>query len=165
MTPHSPARQLLALVACLALAYLASAVGAAASINAGAFYSELARPAWAPPGWLFGPVWTVLYGLMGVALWGIWRERGLRNAPIAYSLFGLQLVLNALWSWLFFVWKSGAWAFIGIVILWFLILATLVSFWKIKAWAGGLLLPYLVWVSFATALTLSVWRANPQVLG
>ncbi len=148
----------------LALAYATSAIGAIASVNAGAFYASLIRPDWAPPAWLFGPVWTVLYGLMAIAAWGVWQARKERNTRPALTLYLIQLAVNALWSWLFFVWNTGAGAFVGIVILWALILATLIAFWRIRPWAGALLLPYLAWVSFATALTWSVWRANPGLL-
>lgn len=133
-----------------------------ASRDAGDFYLSLDRPDWAPPGWLFAPVWSVLYFLQGVAAWMVWRTRGW---SAAIWLFLAQLALNALWTWLFFAWRQGAAAFAEIVVLWVLIVATLLSFWRVRPWAGLLLVPYLLWVSFAAALTYAVWSANPQVLG
>lgn len=158
-------KQLGGLVAWLLVVYAAAAVGSAASIGAPDFYTDLERPPWAPPPWLFGPVWTVLYGLMGVAAWLVWLRRGLREAPGLWVVFFAQLVANALWTWLFFAWRLGAAAFAEIVVLWLLILATLLLFWRVHALAGLLLLPYLLWVGFAAALTYAVWQANPAVLG
>lgn len=160
--------QILGLIAWLAVAFTAAAVGGAASINAGSFYAELTRPAWAPPAWLFGPVWTLLYALMGIAAWLVWRERGLWGAPAAYTAYALflaQLAANALWSWLFFVWKQGAWAFVEVLLLWGLIVLTIRAFRQIRPLAGILLWPYLAWVTFAAGLTWAVWRANPALLG
>jgi tryptophan-rich sensory protein len=155
-----------ALVAWLALCFVVGAVGAAASIQAQAFYAELVRPDWAPPGSVFGPVWTLLYAMMGVAAWLVWQRRG--SAPAAnvgLMLFVIQLVLNALWSWLFFGWRQGALSFVDIVVLWILILATLVCFWRSRPLAGALLVPYLAWVTFASALNYSIWQLNPALLG
>lgn len=157
--------QLLGLAGWMAVAFAAAAVGAAASIEAGPFYAELARPAWAPPGSVFGPVWTVLYALMGVAAWLVWRRGGFRAARGALTLFLLQLVPNALWSWLFFAWHRGALAFGDVLLLWLLVLATLIAFWRVRPLAGALLVPYLAWVSFATILSRAIWRLNPQSLG
>jgi benzodiazapine receptor len=158
-------KQTAGLMASLLLAFAAAAIGAVASANAPEFYAQLSLPTWAPPAWLFGPVWTVLYLLMGIAAWLVWRERGFRGARAALLLFLLQLVANALWSWLFFTWRLGAAATVEIVVLWFLILATIVAFWRVKPVAGALLVPYLAWVTFATVLCFAIWRANPQLLG
>ena len=105
------------------LCFAAAAVGGVASANAGDFYQRLARPAWAPPSYLFGPVWSVLYFLMGIAAGLVWRARGFEGARTALTLFILQLVLNSLWTWLFVSWRLGMWAFVEIVILWLMILA------------------------------------------
>jgi tryptophan-rich sensory protein len=141
-------------------------LGAAASVTAGSFYRELARPSWAPPGWVFGPVWTLLYMMMAVSAWLVWREHGFRGAGgKALGLFLAQLAANALWSWLFFAWHLGAWAFADIVVLWVLLVGTIVAFWRVRPLAGALLLPYLAWVSFAGALCWATWRLNPAVLG
>lgn len=148
------------LIGWILLSLAAGAVGALATSQAREFYAGLVKPAWAPPGWLFGPVWTALYLLMGVAAWLVWRRGGWAAAAGALSLFLVQLACNALWSWLFFAWRSGALAFGGIVVLLALIVATLVAFARVHRLAAGLLLPYLAWVAFATALTHAVWRAN-----
>jgi len=135
-----------------------------ASADAGAFYEQLVRPPWAPPGWLFAPVWTVLYVLMGVAAWLVWRVHGFGEGRTALVLYIVQLGANALWTWLFFVWHQGALAFAEVILLWCLIVATAVSFRRLNAVAAVLLLPYLAWVTFAAALTLAAWRLNPGVL-
>ncbi len=162
--PQGKNQQIAGLVAWLGLSFIAATIGAVASIEAGAFYTQLQRPEWAPPPTVFGPVWTMLYTLMGIAAWLVWRVGGLRAAQSALSLFTVQLAINALWSWLFFGWHRGALAFADVLLLWALIVATLISFWRITPLAGALLIPYLLWVSFATALNLSVWQLNPQSL-
>ena len=102
---------------------------------------------------------------MAVAAWLVWRERSFRGAPAALALFVTQLIANALWTWLFFVLHLGALSLVEIVVLWLLIAATIFSFWPVHRLGALLLLPYLAWVSFACALTLSLWRLNPAVLG
>jgi tryptophan-rich sensory protein len=164
MARYAYSTQALGLAGWLLLTFAAAAVGAIASADAGAFYQQLSRPPWAPPGWLFAPVWSALYLLIGIAAWLVWRERGLRGARTALSLFVIQLAANALWTWLFFAWREGTLAFIEILILWALIVATLVAFWRVRPLAGALLLPYLAWVTFASALTFATWRMNPQLL-
>jgi tryptophan-rich sensory protein len=158
-------RQALGLLAWLALTFAAAALGAVASADAGSFYGQLARPDWAPPGWLFAPVWTALYVLMAIAAWLVWRERLHDETRVALSLYLVQLAANALWTWLFFAWRQGAAAFGEILVLWLLIAATMAHFWRIRPIAGALLAPYLAWVTFATALTFSVWKRNPAMLG
>lgn len=164
MARISRSKQAAGLLGWLALTFVGAALGAAASVQAGTFYGQLVRPAWAPPGWLFGPVWTGLYLLMGIAAWLVWRERGFREARAALALFLVQLALNALWTWLFFAWRMGALASIEILVLWGLILATLLAFRRVHPLAAALLLPYLAWVTFASALTLAIWRLNPVLL-
>ena len=161
----SKQKQILGLFGWFLVSFAASAVGALASIQARSFYGQLAQPAWAPPPWLFGPVWTILYALMAIAAWMVWRSGGFHANRTALSLFLAQLALNALWSWLFFAWHRGALAFVDIVVLWLLIVATLVAFWRVRPLAGALLIPYLFWVCFASALNYSVWQLNPHVLG
>lgn len=158
-------RQVLGLVAWLLVAFAASAIGAFASVQAREFYGEVIQPAWAPPGWIFGPVWTVLYALMGVAAWLVWRSGGFRANRAALGSFLVQLALNALWSWLFFAWRLGGWAFAEIVALLVAIAITLVLFWRARPVAGALLIPYLLWVAFACVLSYSVWQLNPERLG
>jgi translocator protein len=162
--PASTSRQAAGLVGWLAFTFAAAALGAVASAGAGAFYAELRRPAWAPPGWLFGPVWSALYALMGVAAWQVWRARARVDTRGALWLYVVQLAANALWSWLFFGWRQGGLAFAEVLVLWCLILATFVAFRRINALAAVLLLPYLGWVTFASALTFAVWRLNPGLL-
>ena len=158
-------KQIVGLVGWLVVSFIAAAIGGAASVQAGPFYAQLVRPDWAPPPSIFGPVWTALYALMGIAAWLVWRVGGFRAAQSALTLFLVQLALNALWSWLFFGWSRGALAFADVLLLWATIVATLIAFWRIRPLAGALLVPYLLWVSFASALNYSVWRLNPQVLG
>jgi translocator protein len=160
----SPVNPWLALAGWLLLSAAAGALGALASIDARDFYASLERPRWAPPAGVFGPVWTLLYLLMAVAAWLVWRERGFARARGALGLFIVQLGANALWSWLFFAWHRGAWAFADILVLLVLIVATLFAFWRIRKVAAVLLIPYLLWVSFATALNYSVWQLNPRLL-
>lgn len=148
----------------LLVSFAAAAVGAVASTRSGEFYNQLIRPEWAPPAWLFAPVWTVLYAFMGIAAWLVWRERGWRGARTALILFIVQLAANALWTWLFFAWRLGAWSFWEIVLLWALIAATTIAFWRVHRVAGGLLLPYLAWVTYAASLTNAIWRMNPGML-
>ncbi|MCX6953850.1 MAG: tryptophan-rich sensory protein [Verrucomicrobia bacterium] len=162
--PLPRAHQIAGLLGWLTLALVASAIGAVASIRAAAFYQELARPSWAPPGQVFGPVWTALYLMMGVASWLVWGERAALSRR-ALALYGVQLAVNALWSWLFFAWHQGLWAFVDIVVLWLLIVATVAAFWRIRPLAGALLLPYLLWVTFASFLAFTVWQLNPKLLG
>lgn len=166
--PRGPV-SFLVLLGWLALVAAAGAVGAVASLDAREFYGALAKPAWAPPGWLFGPVWSALYLLMGVAAWLVWRARPESPADRAsrrrgLALFVAQLALNALWTWLFFAWRQGAAAFGEIVLLWLAIALTIWQFARVRRLAAWCLVPYLAWVSFATALTWAVWRRNPGQL-
>lgn len=158
-------KQVLMLIAALVIVYTASALGAIGSMNAPVFYRELNLPSFAPPAWWFGPVWTVLYGLMAISAWLVWRQ-WFQNPAAAngLKLFMVQLALNALWSWLFFAWYLGAIAFVEIILLWLTIVLTLVSFWRVSRWAVLLMLPYLAWVTFAAALSFSIWQQNPGVL-
>jgi translocator protein len=160
----APRRQLLGLLGWLAASFAAGAVGGLASAGAGDFYARLELPPWAPPSWLFGPVWSALYLMMGVAAWLVWRERGLHGARWPLTLFAVQLAANALWTWLFFAWRLGALAFAEILLLLALIVATAVTFWRVRPLAGALLVPYLLWVAFAAALTYSLWQRNPAIL-
>lgn len=164
MPNMSASRQIMGLLGWLLLSFAAAAVGAVASEDAGAFYEQLVRPSWAPPGWLFAPVWTVLYALMGIAAWLVWRVHGFKEGSPALALFVVQLAANALWTWLFFVWHQGALAFAEVMLLWCLIVATAASFRRLNALAAVLLLPYLAWVTLASALTFSTWRLNPELL-
>jgi translocator protein len=143
----------------LLLCYAAAAVGG--FFQPGAWYDALAKPPWNPPDWIFGPVWTVLYGMMAVAAWLVWRRHGMPGRRAALGAFVVQLVLNVLWSALFFGLERPGLALVEIVVLWFAILVTLLLFWRVRPAAGALLVPYLLWVSFALALNFELWRLNP----
>ncbi|MFK7788816.1 MAG: TspO/MBR family protein [Phycisphaeraceae bacterium] len=156
--------QIIGLIVSLVVCYAVSFLGATASINAGAFYTELQQPTWAPPGWLFGPVWMVLYTLMAISAWLVWRIDGFKANRAILLLFLIHLIPNALWSWVFFAWWMGLASVVTIIILWLMIATTCVGFWKVKPVAGALLLPYLAWVGFATALNITLWQMNPGLL-
>jgi len=126
----------------------------------GEWYASLKKPAWNPPGWVFGPVWTALYAMMAVAAWLVWRRGGFSTHRKPLVIFLVQLVLNAGWTPLFFGLHSPGLAFAEIVLLWLAIAATIVVFRPVSRTAMLLLVPYLAWVSFATALNFALWRLN-----
>jgi len=141
-----------------------AAVIAVASTGAifrpGDWYKGLKKPSWCPPDWLFGPAWTVIYLTIAVAGWLIWRDFGLAKASGAFTLYFLQLLLNMLWSPLFFGLKRPDIAMAELVVLWFAIAATIAAFWSLVEIAALLLLPYFAWVTFAGALNFALWRLN-----
>ena len=147
----------------LALAGFAAAVAAAALIGGlgvagtASEYQNLDRPAWAPPSWLFGPVWTVLYAMIAVSGWLVWRRTGWSSA---LNWYAAQLVLNAVWTPIFFGAGQYGLALLDIVVLWVLIGVTVWRFRPVSRLAAGLLLPYWAWVTFATALNTAIWLAN-----
>jgi translocator protein len=145
-------------VACLAAGF-AGSFFTRASVST--WYRELRKPAFNPPDWLFGPVWTVLYIMMGVALFLVIRE-GFKTPGVraAFAVFAVQLVLNITWSALFFGLKSPGAAFAEIVVLWAAIAATIALFKPISTAAAALLIPYILWVTFAAALNFAIWRLN-----
>lgn len=155
----------LGLAGWLVVTFIAAAIGARASVEAATFYDQLVQPAWAPPPWVFGPVWTALYTLMAIASWLVSRTTRSEGVRIALTLYLVQLAMNALWSWLFFAWQLGAAAFAEVVVLWILVLATGIAFWRVRPLAGLLFIPYLLWVGFAAALNFILWQQNPQILG
>ena len=125
------------------------------------WYAGLIKPSFNPPNWIFAPAWILLYTLMGIAAFLIWNRRnGKKKIKTALVLFSVQLVLNSLWSIIFFGLHLPQYAFLEILVLWFFILLTLLSFYKISKPAGLLLLPYILWVSFATILNLSIMILN-----
>jgi benzodiazapine receptor len=150
------------LVLMVILCFGAGAVGGLATATGlESWYATLNKPSWNPPGWLFGPVWSVLYLAMAVAAWLVYRKAGnLSAAATPLAIFGVQLLLNALWSFVFFYWQRPGWAFVEIVVLWVAILVTVIAFFPRSPLAGALLLPYLAWVSFAAGLNLTIWRLN-----
>jgi tryptophan-rich sensory protein len=149
----------LGLIAWLAVCFATALFGAQFAPDN--WYEQLAKPSWTPPDGWFPPVWTVLYTLMGIAAWLIWKQKGFAGALLPLTLFAIQLLLNALWPWLFFGRHAIALAFADIVLLWMAIVATLITFWHHRPSAGLLLLPYLLWVSFAAVLNLAIWQLNP----
>lgn len=154
-------KQTIGLIILLALCFAAAALGSAATYpRIDDWYAALAKPSWTPPNWVFGPVWTVLYIAMALAAWLVWRQRGWAGARLPLLLFGVQLGLNVAWSWLFFGLRSPGLGFADIILLWIAIAATLVAFWRRSRIAGLLFVPYLAWVTFATALNFSIWRMN-----
>ncbi len=161
--PSRARRPWLALVGWIALAQLAGVIGSIASIGARAFYADLVKPAWAPPGGVFGPVWITLYTLMGIAAWWVWRERDRAATRTALTLFVVQLVVNAGWSWAFFRLHNGGVAFAWIAVLCAFVIATMLAFARVRRAAAWLLAPYLAWIVFAAALNFAVWQANPSL--
>jgi translocator protein len=150
------------LIACILLCELVGLIGALATRPAiGTWYQSLEKPFFSPPNWIFGPAWTILYGLMGIAAFLVWRK-GLHITEVRRALawFCLQLALNGVWSWLFFGLRSPLLGLIDIVLLWFVILRTIHSFLKVSRSSGWLLLPYIAWVSFALLLNSFIWVLN-----
>jgi tryptophan-rich sensory protein len=153
---------LLKLILCIAIAEAAGLIGTIFTEPAiGSWYATLARPEFAPPNWIFAPVWTTLYLLMGIAAFLVW-QKGLekKEVKIALSVFGVQLILNTLWSIIFFGLQSPGWAFVEIVFLWLAIGAAIVAFAKISKVAAWLLVPYILWVSFAAYLNFMIFWLN-----
>lgn len=124
------------------------------------WYQTIYRPTWNPPSWLFGPVWTLLYILMGVALYLVWSKKQTKGKNLAMSIFLVQLILNAFWSVIFFGLGNFWFAFVEIVFLWLFIVLTIAQFWKINKTASLLLLPYILWVSFAAFLNFTIATLN-----
>ncbi|MEL7663770.1 MAG: TspO/MBR family protein [Methanosarcina mazei] len=150
------------LLACIIICQLAGIIGSVfTSSSLDTWYILLEKPSYNPPAWVFFPVWTTLYTLMGISLYLVW-EKGLQYKEVKTGvfLFGLQLVLNTLWSLLFFGLKSPYYAFLEILVLWIAILLTIIQFWKISKSASLLLVPYILWVSFAALLNYQIWVLN-----
>lgn len=124
------------------------------------WYATLVRPELAPPNWVFAPVWNTLYLLMAVALYLVWNRPKSPEQADAMGAYWIQLVLNLLWSFIFFRWHAIGWALVEIIVLWAAILWTIIKFRKINVFAGHLLWPYLAWVTFATYLNFMLWRLN-----
>ncbi|RJQ35163.1 tryptophan-rich sensory protein [Candidatus Parcubacteria bacterium] len=125
------------------------------------WYASLVKPELTPPTWVFAPVWTALFALIGIAAFLVWKKGlGRRDVRIALGIFAGQLALNTLWSFIFFGLSSPLGAFIEIIVLWFAILATIIAFAKISRIAAWLLIPYLLWVSFAAYLNAAIWILN-----
>lgn len=154
-----PASALGALLVFLGLTALVALSGAL--FRPGSWYDSLEKPGWRPPNKAFGPVWTLLYIMIAVSGWLVWRAAPWPETATALAIFGLQLALNAGWSAVFFGLKRPGWAVVEIAALWASILATMVAFAPFSLTAAGLLAPYFLWVSFAAALNVAIWRRNP----
>lgn len=153
-----PGVRALGLIAWVGLCFVTAWIGS--QFEPGAWYTQLQKPSWTPPGYLFGPVWSALYLSMGIAAWLVWQRVGIPGGRRALILFVGQLVLNGLWSWLFFGLHQPGLAFAEILVLWGTILATMLAFWRVSSTAGILFVPYLIWVSFAAILNFSLWQLN-----
>jgi tryptophan-rich sensory protein len=154
-------RRALVLVVLLGLVFVAASVGSVfTSRSVSDWYVGLAKPSWTPPGWVFGPVWTVLYVLMAAAAWRVWLREGLARGRLPLALFAVQLVLNAAWSGVFFGLRMPGLALAELAVLLAAVAATTAAFWRADRLAGALMLPYLGWATFAGALNLAIWRMN-----
>lgn len=151
-------QKVLSLVGSLALTFSAAAVGA--QYLPGEWYASLEKPAFTPPSGVFAPVWTTLYALIALSLWIIWRRRDPVRLRLQLSLFCAQLVLNAAWSWLFFGLHRPDLGLIDIVALLVMICLTIAAFAPTSRAAAALLLPYALWVGFATLLNAAIWQLN-----
>jgi len=159
---YSNSRRLPRLVSAIVVCQLAGIVGSVFTVNSiPTWYAGLEKPFFAPPNWLFAPVWLSLYTLMGVSLYLVWsRGADTRSVKTALSVFGIQLVLNALWSVLFFGLRSPLLGLIEIAALWIAIAVTIVLFYRVSRTAGLLLIPYIAWVTIAAALNGFIWNLN-----
>lgn len=138
--------------------FMAGAVGAI--VEPGMWYEALQKPAWTPPNWIFPVVWPILYVCMAISAWLVWKQAGFSGARDALTLFLIQLALNGLWSWLFFGAHQIGTALGEIILLWILILFCTMVFRSHSKWAAILLVPYLAWVGYATALNFAIWQLN-----
>jgi translocator protein len=149
---------IISLVACFAAAGIGSLFTFRAIPN---WYAGLKKPPYTPPNWAFGPVWTILYILMAVSVFLVWQKGfSAPGAPLAFALFWVQLLFNILWSIVFFGMKSRGGGVVIILALWALILATIIASFGVSAWAGVLLIPYILWVTIASYLNIGVWLLN-----
>ncbi len=154
-------KNVFALIIAIVITELAGVIGGLFTTQAiPDWYVTLAKPEWTPPNWLFGPVWIVLYALMGVAAFLVWKKRNVKPVRMALGVFAAQLALNLAWSLIFFGWRNPGLAFAEIVVLWLAIVWTAAAFYKVSKPAAWLLFPYLLWVSFAACLNYVIWMLN-----
>lgn len=151
-------KQITGLIIWIFVCSLAGIFGA--QFEPGTWYELLQKPAWTPPNWVFPVVWPTLYVMMGIAAWIIWKMKEITLSATEFNWFFVQLVLNALWSWIFFGMQMIATGLAEILLLWISILFTIFLFWNRNRIAGMLLLPYLLWVSYASALNFAIWQLN-----
>ncbi len=142
------------------LAFCFTAAGTSFFVSTDGWYAGLQKPSWNPPSWVFAPAWTLLYAMMAVAAWLVWRRGGWQFQRTALGLFVFQWLLNALWTPLFFGLHLPGVAAAEILLLWLALAATVILFWRVRPEAGVLLVPYLAWVTFAAALNVTIWRLN-----
>lgn len=157
-TPSLTVKLIISILACVALGSIGG-IATASSIDT--WYANVNKPSFNPPNWLFAPVWTTLFTLMGIAAALVWQE-GINNKTVknALVLFGIQFLLNMIWSWLFFGMQNPKLAFIEIIVLWVFIFLTIRAFFGVKNTSGWLLVPYILWVSFASVLNFCIWQLN-----
>ena len=149
------------LVVSILVCFSAGAIGGLATTSSvNGWYAEINKPTWNPPGWIFGPVWSALYLMMGVSAWLVWKDSSTGNSKTALGFFAFHLLLNVLWSIVFFGMRQPGWAVWEIFVLWFSIIITMVLFFRHSKLAAGLLVPYWLWVSFATFLNYTIWTLN-----
>ena len=154
-------KDVIKLIVSIAVPLLAGGVGAVATTPAiSTWYATLNKPWFTPPDWLFGPVWTLLYILMGLALFLVWRSPKSRTRDIGIALFAVQLAVNVVWSFAFFGLENTLYGVLTIIPLWVLIAATIFQFYKVSKGAAFLMVPYILWVSIATALNTAVYLLN-----
>lgn len=159
MKTYTKAQSAIGLTGWIVLTFLAPMTGVFG--KPGVWYAALNKPSFNPPGWIFGPVWTLLYTLMALAAWLVWKRGGFSSQRGPLTLYLIQLALNAAWTPIFFGLHRLDIAFFVIVALWIAIALTLGAFWQVNRLAGGFFVPYLAWVSFATFLNGTLWRLNP----
>lgn len=142
----------------LALCFAAGLFGS--YFDPGSWYEALNKPSWTPPNWVFPVVWPILYAMMGIAAWLVWRDYGFKDASSQLRWFLLQLGLNAAWSWIFFGRQSISMGLAEILLLWIAIFFTIILFWDKRKSAAWLMIPYLLWITYASALNFSIWQLN-----
>jgi translocator protein len=157
----NPTKQALVLALFIVACFAAAGIGAFYTTpSIPDWYAGLRKPTWTPPGWVFGPVWALLYLSMAVAAWLVWRHAGFSGAVVPLTIFAVQLALNLAWSIVFFGKHDVALAVVDIALLWFAIVATVFAFRHVSSFSAWLLVPYILWVTFASALNVAIWRMN-----
>lgn len=158
---YKPTEQFIGLVVCVAACMMISTAGALVTLSSVSdWYANINKPSWNPPNWIFGPVWTTLYLMMAFSSWLVWRSAKLNRVKFELGWFGFHLILNLLWSVLFFGFQQPGLAAIEIVILWISILASVFLYFRHNKLAAILLVPYLLWVTFASTLNITIWYLN-----
>ena len=161
---RSAANLAIGLIAWIGICFLAGAIGGLATTSSvTGWYAEINKPAWNPPGWIFGPVWSTLYLMMGVSSWLVWKNSSFQESKLALGWFVFHLLLNVLWSIVFFGLRQPGWAMVEIVVLWISIVIAIALFYRHSKLAAGLLVPYWLWVSFAAFLNFTIWSMNRVV--